>query len=115
LAVDQFSHRDRLEPASKPAALLVEPEFDDRLRDFGKDVLDDFIGIIGRKSATPRDSEKKWTIQTIEFGPARRVRQIADPLDQGGLRAERTRQVVIRLRHGCNMVAIRLTACLATQ
>jgi len=58
-AVDQFPNRDGLEPASEPTALLVESEFDDRLRNFGKDFLNDFIGVLGRKSAAPRDSEQK--------------------------------------------------------
>src|SRR5580704_17311798 len=86
--VDQFSDSDGLEPASESTALVVEPEFDDGLRDFGEDFLNDFIGILWGKCAVTSNFEKKGTVQTIEFGPARRVRQVANPLDQGDLRGE---------------------------
>ena len=44
--INQFPDSDGLEPASESAALLVEPEFDNGLRNLGKDFLDDFIGIL---------------------------------------------------------------------
>jgi hypothetical protein len=73
-----------LEPTSESSALLVESEWDNGSRHFGEDFLDDLVGVLRRKSAAPWKFEKKGAVQTIEFDPARRVRQIAD-LALGGI------------------------------